>query len=384
MITAQDAEKLRSMRAPGNSVLSLYLPVPVDPAELRGLPALAADMIDSAVAAADHEPRGQASVTSLVSADDRDAVRTLLETQARKWLGHTLAVFVSGGLGLLEMLPLPGQIAARGVLSTRPHIRPLLAVLQRFPDYLVAIVGRQHAWLFSVTEGQVQTIARPEATAVRSHGYGGWHGLQAYRVHQRETQLTQSHYRHVVRILAGQAPAGGRARPLVIGGHAEGIAQLLRTLPPAARETVAGSFHADPLALTPARARALADRVIEGWAARSEQEAMAAALDAAPGTKAAIGLQACLAAVNAGAADLLLIGDDELAPGFVCARCGRLNSAVDGCPDGETAAGAVADLLEEMALRVLDSGGQVITVRDAPVSCAARLRYPPAEAASRR
>lgn len=381
MITAQDVEKLRSMHAPGNSVLSLYLPVSTDPAELRGLPALAADLIDSALAT-DHEVRGQAGSTSQVSAEDRDAVRNLLEAHAREWLGHTVAVFACGQLGLLEVLPLPSQLAVRGVLATRPHVRPLLAVLQRSPDYLVAIVGRQHAWLFSVTAGQVQTIARPEAPAVRSRGYGGWHGLQSHRVHQRVNQLAQSHYRHIATILAGQA-AAGPPRPLVIGGHADGIARLLRTLPPAARESVAGSFHADPLALTPARARALADRVIEGWAARSEQEAVAAALDAVPGTQVAIGLQDCLAAVNAGAADLLLTGDDEVAPGFACARCGRLGSADDGCPGWESAASAVPDLLEEMTLRVLDSGGQVIAIREAPVACAARLRYPTAEATSR-
>jgi hypothetical protein len=83
--------------------------------------------------------------------------------------------------------------------------------------------------------------------------------------------------------------------------------------------------------------------------------------------------------LNAGAADLLLIGDDERAPGCTCARCGRLSGTDDGCPDWGTAARAVPDLLEEMALRVLDSAGQVIAIRDAPVSCVARIRYPVAE-----
>jgi hypothetical protein len=379
MISAQDVEKLRGMRAADNSVLSLYVPVPLDPAELRGLPALAADLADSAEAAAGNARPGQAGTACRVSAEDRDTVGNLLAAHSREWLGHTLALFACARLGLIEMLPLPGQLTARGVLAARPHVRPLLAALQRSPDYLVAIVGRQHAWLFSVTAGQVETIARPQAPAVRSRGYSGWHGLDAYRVHQRETQLAHSHYRHIATILAGQA-AGDRQRPLVIGGHLNGIAHLLRTLPMAARETFAGSFSADPQALTPARARALADRVIAGWAVRSEQEAVAAALDAVPGAKAALGPQACLAAVNVGAADLLLIGDDEMVPGYVCARCGRLSTADDGCPDWGTAARAVPDLLEEMALRVLDSNGQVTAVHDAPVSCAARLRYPVAQA----
>lgn len=36
MISYADVEKLRSLRAPEPAVLSLYLPVPLDPAGLRG------------------------------------------------------------------------------------------------------------------------------------------------------------------------------------------------------------------------------------------------------------------------------------------------------------------------------------------------------------
>jgi hypothetical protein len=40
MTSHADVEKLRGMRAPGPAVLSLYLPVPLDPAGVRGLAAL--------------------------------------------------------------------------------------------------------------------------------------------------------------------------------------------------------------------------------------------------------------------------------------------------------------------------------------------------------
>ena len=41
LITAEEAEKLRSIRSGAANVLSAYLPVPPDPAELPGLPVLA-------------------------------------------------------------------------------------------------------------------------------------------------------------------------------------------------------------------------------------------------------------------------------------------------------------------------------------------------------
>jgi hypothetical protein len=50
-ITSAEAEKLRSIRSGVANVLSVYLPVPSDPAELPGLPALTRDLIDAAVTA---------------------------------------------------------------------------------------------------------------------------------------------------------------------------------------------------------------------------------------------------------------------------------------------------------------------------------------------
>jgi len=45
MISYADVEKLWGMRAPGPVLLSLYLPVPLDPAGLRGLAARAHDVM---------------------------------------------------------------------------------------------------------------------------------------------------------------------------------------------------------------------------------------------------------------------------------------------------------------------------------------------------
>ena len=370
MITEQEIEKLRSLRAAEDSVLSLYLPVPLDPAGLRGLLALADDLIDAAA----RPPASPSPFTGArLAAADRAAVRSMVEASGREWLGHTVAIFACGPLGLLEAEMLPGQLPARGVIAARPHIRPLLAARQRHPGYLVAVIDRQHAWLFSVTGNEVETIARPQAPAVRSHDFGGWYGLEARRVQQRIIQLARRHYQEVAAILSRQA-LSGESRPLVIGGHEEGIGQLLRALAPAARDAYAGSFIADPRALTPARARDMADQVIAGWAVRRERETTTAVLNAAAAGQGAIGLPACLTAVNAGTVDLLLLPEAGLIPGFTCDRCGSLTTAGHDCPDWDAAARPVPDLLEEMAGRVLDHGGQVMTVRDAPLSVAARLR----------
>ena len=87
----------------------------------------------------------------------------------------------------------------------------------------------------------------------------------------------------------------------------------------------------------------------------------------------AIGLSACLAAVNAGAVKTLAVPYDGLIPGYECGRCGALGLAADCCPDWGTAALPVPDLIEEMVSRTLEDGGQVVVVPDAPGLFVARM-----------
>jgi Bacterial archaeo-eukaryotic release factor family 10 len=360
MIGPADVEKLRAICAPEPAVLSLYLPVPLDPAELRELPARADDLIASATAGGP------------LPGADRDALDELVAARGREWLGHTVAIFVCGELGLLEALPLPGQVGERAVLATRPHVRPILATLQRNPAYLATVIDRQHGWLLSIAGDDVETIEALAAPGVRSARFGGWYGLESYRVQQRVTELARHHYRDVVTILAREARAGGD-RPLVIGGQPEAVAQLLGLLPEHLRAQYAGSFTADPHTLTAARVRELAGPVLANWAARHEQQLMA---DRMQRTDTVTGIPACLAAVNSGAAGLLLIPDEELIPGFVCGRCDAISLTGDDCPDWGVAARAVPDVLEEMAARVLDHQGRVVALHEPPWAAAAQLRFP--------
>ena len=355
MISHAGVEKLRGMRAPGPAVLSLYLPVPLDPAGVRGLAARAEDLMTDAGA----------------GGPDRDAVLGALAAHGRDWLGHTVAFFACQQLGLFEALPLPCVLPGRAVLATRPHVRPLLAAIQRCPDYLVAIINRRHAWVLSVSGNRVETVASQSEEGPRGHGFGGWYGLETYRIQQRIIQLGHHHYREVAAILERAADVG-RHVPLVIGGHHDSITGLLQELPPAAREAFAGSFTADPHALTPARVRELATPVIEGWVARREQELAGQIL----GGLAAVGLHASLAAVNQGVAGHLLVAHEGMIAGYACGRCDALSTGSVECPACGTAARAVPDLLEEMVQRTLDDDGPVTMIRDAPFSVAARLRFP--------
>jgi hypothetical protein len=369
MISRAEVDKLLDVQVAEPSLLSLYVQVPLDPAELRGLPAHVGELF--ALAARDG-PSVPAAVR--VGAADARAVLGLLASRARDWLGHTVAIFACAELSLAEAIPLPCRLQERAVLATRPHVRPLLLAIQRCPAYRVAVVNRRHAWLFSITGTEVSTAAMPPAEEVRSHGFSGWHGLQAHRVNERIIQLARHHYHDTATLLDQAARASG-AEPLVIGGHQDMIPQFLGVLPAGLRDQFAGCFMADPHTLTPAKARDLADRVIRDWRNLQDQRIIAEFLRQPPDGQTVTGLSACLAAAGQHAIQLLLVPAGSLVPGYACRRCGTLSSTGDGCPHGASEAVAVPDLIEELVVATLGDSGQVETLLDPPGGIAARLRH---------
>jgi hypothetical protein len=272
------------------------------------------------------------------------------------------------------VLRLRCEVPERAVLAARPHIRPLLAAFQWCPDYRVAVVDSRHAWVFSVAGDEVETIATPPAAEVASRGFGGWYGLDSYRVQQRVIQLARHHYRDTV-ILLERVTRHAEPQPLVIGGHQDSIREFFALLPPMAREAFAGSFAADPHCLTPARVRDLAAPPVRAWADQDARRLATEILRTPPGGPAAAGLPACLASVNSRSVAHLVVPGDGLVPGYACSRCGLLGIACE-CPDCGIAAQAVPDLLDEMVHRTIDDGGKVSAIRGDAFQIAARLRFP--------
>ncbi len=332
MITLAEAVKLGAVHTVYPGVLSLYLTVPADPAGARALPARAGELIGAAETAAGG---------GRVRAEDRRWVLENLQVNGRDWLGRTVAMFACADAGLSEAFPLPCHQPDRAVLGIRPHVRPLLAALQRCPAYRVAVVDQQRVWQYHVADDETGTVTVPVAAAAAA--------------------------------MLERVMADGDPEPLVIGGDDDGIRQLFASLPPGLRERFAGSFTADARTLTAARVRELAAPLVARWAAERAEHLAEQVAATRPDGLAAIGLRACLSAVNASAVQTLIVPDQGLVPGYECGRCGDLSVEADSCPDWGTAALPVPDVIEEMVTRTLEDGGRVSCLHDGPSRIEARL-----------
>jgi peptide chain release factor subunit 1 len=371
VIDTAGVTRLLELSAPARGIVSVYLTVPLDPAQRRGLPAHLEDVLAQA-----NVPGGNGDGHS-GRRPEAPAIRQEIASHAHQWLGRSVAIFASNELGLLETVPMRGQVREFAVISTHPYVRPLLAELQRCPSYAVAVVNKRHAWLFSVSGEGIGPVAHLESETVGSRRFGGWHGFQSYRNDQRSRKLARQHYATAASALAGAVERGG-CGPVVVGGPEAETSEFLGAIPAALRDRVAGTFVIDPHTMTPAKVRQLADAVVTQWQNSRERELAATLAEQAPGNMTAVGLDACVKAANQHAVQLLVVSDDEIRPGFRCDRCGALAVAAGPCASCGVPTQEVGDVIEELAVKVTRDGGGFQPVRDidVPGGVAARRRFP--------
>lgn len=366
MITDADIAKLRTWRATRTPIISLYLNVPVDVADHRGMLTRARELIKGA---ADTRPARPPAVSETEIGSVIDAV----DAGSPDWLGHTVAVFACAEIGLFEAMPLPGNTDDLAVLAARPYLRPLLATQQRNPAHEVAVIDAKHAWLLAISDGEIATLAERTGTALPSPAFAGWYGLEAYRIQHKMIKLARQHYRDTIGLLSRTRDASGC--PLVLGGHEMQINQFLTLLPPAVRQRVAGSFNVDLQTATPARVRELAAPVIARWTESAEAQLVDEVLSEPPDTSVTTSLADCVQAVRSRAVSQLVLADGQMVPGCACEDCGAIGIGDAGCDCPDGACRPVPDVLDELSSQALDAGGEVAAVRDAPFTAAARLRF---------
>jgi peptide subunit release factor 1 (eRF1) len=371
----------RSQEAP---VLSAYAGIPPDPDEVRGFESRLHSLLKPVRELADSDALGHYPRESL--RHDIDRVLALRE-RAREFVGHGIAVFTCEQEGLYEEVEFPRRVRDRVEVDETPYLRPLLAVLDESHRYCVAVVDREKAWLYEFYMGQLEDATKVRGRALRRPNYaGGWQGYKEHTVHDKAELLARRHFRETADKVDDVMGRSG-AELLILGGHQETVAEFTPFLPHHLQPRVAGTFVIDPSTMSPGEVRERADDVVDAYERDEERRFVDEALErVAAGGFGAAGLAWCLMAANEHAIQLLLVHDDEQAPGRICDTCGWLGLEGQECPVDGQRTRTVPDVIDEMAALVVDTSGRVEHVYvDTPLSqhaVAALLRFPVADPAS--
>lgn len=376
MLNQASIDGLRIAPTSGFPVLSVYLNLPPGPESLRTAQSRMKELLATVAADAETLDREQRrSVLADVAALSSDLGRLGSD------LGRGVAIFRSSGAGLDEQLALPGPVRDRALLADGPYLRPLEAMIEHYPRYCVAVVGRRLGSIFRFSMGELETWEEMRAEEIRKANYGGFTGYDEQHVRARAEEVAAKHFRAVARRLAALMRDEDAFDLLVVGGSEAHVAATIEALPADVLARLAGSFTIDPGTMTPATVLDHARRVAADREAAEERSLVAELFDAAgSGSNAVLGLEEVCAAAGNRAIGELFVQADAVTPGSVCDTCGRISCDRDGpCPVCGAPVRPVPDVVDRLGDAVRAAGGRVrhILTRGplAAPQVGARLRF---------
>jgi len=337
----------------GNLVLSAYLNAAPDRQVGRTyrtafttlVRQLAADLPDEAQAALEREA---------------DRVQTFLEGAPPPSRG--LAIFSCTPADFWRVIPVPAVVAESVQLGRRPYLRPLIALLDEYERYAVALVDKERARLFTVHLGRIEEQEQVFDVVPGKHDQGGWSQANYQRHHEAHV------YWHLKRV-ADELSLLLRRQPfdrLVLAGPDEAMSELQRILPRPLRTRVVARLPAELFAST----QEILERTleVERQVERENEERLVAEVleTAQQGGLATYGVWPTLEALWLGRVHLLVVAEGLRRPGSECLACGRIvPDAPPRCPACGEATTALDDVVERAIERALEEAGMVEIVAGA-------------------
>jgi peptide chain release factor subunit 1 len=376
-ITWEQLRELAEFRASRGCAISLY--VDLDPSEAPTAGAVES-RVHSLLAEAERTVDARRGTLDHLA---REGLKADLERIGR-WFDDEfdrsgvrgVAVFADGLDNFWNTLATAGPLIDGVRIGSELYLAPLLPLVGRGQDALVAVVGRERGQVFRLDAGRLVEIADRSEEVPGRHDQGGW--SQARYERHIET-IVDRHLRRVADTL-DRCVRRLRGVRIVLLGSEEVRPEFEAMLAHETRSCVIGwaavEAHADE-----SRLMGVVEPMLEGWWASRETELLERwREEAARSGRATAGWADTLEAATDGRVDLLLVQDgvDHLA--YQCPACGRTQIADGSCPLDGTTMEPRQEGLDLAVHKTLVNGGTVQVIRERrdldPVGgLAALLRY---------
>jgi len=284
------------------------------------------------------------------------------------WSGNSVVVFSCQPMDWFKSYSLAIPVYNRVRIGNRPHVKPLVDLLDSYGGYGVVLIDKQSARLFNFHMGELREETDILGETIRRTKRGG--GSQAQG--RRGGTAGQTDYTDEVaeRNMRDVADIGAQffrdreIRRILIGGSDDNVAQFRSLLPKTWQSLVVGTF---PVSMTASHNDILEKAINVGQAAEIQHEIQLVkkvVTSAAKGKAAVLGFDDTLHAVKEKRVQLLLIREGYREPGKRCQSCGYLtSSSMDTCPYCEGTLEEVSDIVEVAVRNVIRSAGDVEIIR---------------------
>jgi len=286
--------------------------------------------------------------------------------------GKAVCAFVASGADYEQVIDLPHRVKSRVVIDRTPFVRPLAAMLDEYPRYLIVLADRAQARFLAAHLGRAEQLGRFESDVPPQVREGGYQGKAERKIERHIDDHVMRHHKKVAEA-ARELFDGGDYDLVILGGPVESAAGVKEVLNPALARHLAGEVQVEldaPADEVLAACRGLLDDI----QARHDGELVGRLIEASDsGGTGVIGMEATLGALRRGAIAELLVAEDHAEEGAECTGCGFLGVGETPCPAcGWDKTRKVSDLVTEVIDRATDAGAKVHYVAKEPA--AGRLR----------
>lgn len=285
------------------------------------------------------------------------------------WSGRSVVVFSCAGEQYFTAYPLAVPVRSRVRVSDRPHLKPLVDLLDSFGGYGVALVDKQGARLFYFHLGELREQEGVVGEEIRHTKRGGGSQAQGRRggVAGKTNYVEEIADRNIkdAADFAAHFFAENNVRRILIGGTEENIKPFRTQLPKAWQSLVVGTF---PMAMSASHTEVLERALQVGQEAEERREVRlidAIVTGASKGRGAVVRLEETLGALHEGRIQTLVICDGLRVAGGKCRSCGYITTqSLDSCPFCGGEFNPTLDVVELAVRQVMQSGGEIEVIHD--------------------
>lgn len=352
MFTESDLRKLLEFK-PDHPVLSVFLNT--DPAEGS------ADV---------YRLKLRSILKDIELAAEKEAIERYFDLDY-DWSGRSVALFACDPEDFFEAYTFALPIQTRARVHNRPHVKPLVNLIDFYGNYGIALVDKQGIRLFSYHLGQLKEVEKYSGEQVRQTKHGGGSQSAGRRSSvgngsQHADEIADRNMRQAAQ-LAAKFFHESNIRRVMIGGTEENIKLLRNHLLKSWQSLIVGEF---PISKGATKEEIIDKAMTAGQQAERNKEnkiVNAVITGAAKEKGAVIGLESTLEALQEGRLQSLVMDSEYRLPGFRCVGCSYLTTAErDECPYCGGDFVEIPDVVNLAVRRVLESGGEIEVLQYQP------------------
>lgn len=287
------------------------------------------------------------------------------------WNGRSVVIFACDPEDFFEAYTFALPIRTRARIHNRPHVKPLINLIDFYGHYGIALVDKQGVRLFSYHLGRLEEDEQFSGENVRQTKHGGGSQSAGRRSSvgngsEHADEVADRNVRQSAE-LAAKYFHSKDIRRIVIGGTDENITVFRNQLPKTWQSLVVGEF---PISKSASKEDIIERAKTAGLKSEKLKESKivnTVITGAAKGQGAVTGAEGTLKSLQEGRLQTLVIDVDYRQSGFRCVDCSYLTTEqLDECTYCGGNLEEIPDVINLAVRRVLESGGEIEVLQYEP------------------